>query len=212
MVSHPDDRSVGRFTLIVIGLAWAAAALVLLVASAAGIVLDRPFKDFSRDPVAVLEGPAYIGFVSSMGAVAWAIGCGACLVGALALTGRVRTALICGGLLTAILMADDLLLIHEAYIEIVGLPMMIAPIIYAGLAIGFLVVFREFVRRHGLWILLVACALFAVSAALDVALDEDSPFLIEDGSKLFGIVTWTSFFVLATVREIQTGVTTSDSE
>jgi len=201
-----------RYTLIGVGLAWAAAALILLVASAAGMVLDRPFNDFSRDPVTVLEGPAYIGFVSSLGAVAWAIGCGACLVGALALTGRVRLALICGGLLTAILMADDLLLVHEAYIEFVGLPMMAAPIIYAGLAIGFLVVFREFVRRHGLWILLVACALFAVSAALDVTLDEDSPFLIEDGSKLFGIVTWSSFFVLAAVGEIQAGLAATNTE
>jgi hypothetical protein len=201
-----------RYTLIGVGLAWAAAALILLLASAAGMVLDRPFNDFSRDPVTVLEGPAYIGFVSSLGAVAWAIGCGACLVGALALTGRVRLALTCGGLLTAILMADDLLLVHEAYIEFVGLPMMAAPIVYAGLAIGFLVVFREFVRHHGLWILLVACALFAVSAALDVALDEDSPFLIEDGSKLFGIVTWSSFFVLAAVGEIQAGLAATDTE
>ena len=109
-------------------------------------------------------------------------------------------------------MADDLLLIHEAYIEIVGLPMMTAPIIYAGLAIGFLVVFREFVRRHGLWILLVACALFALSAALDVALDEDSPFLIEDGSKLFGIVTWTSFFVWRPSPRSRRGIAATDTE
>lgn len=202
---HSGEQAVNRLTLLVVGSAWAAAAIVLLVASAAGMVLDRPFNDFSRDPVTVLEGPAYIGFVSSLGAVAWAVGCGACLVGALALSGRVRLALACGGLLTAILMADDLLLVHEAYIEFVGLPMVAAPLIYAGLSIAFLVVFREFLRRHGLWILLVACALFAASAAIDFALDEDAPFIVEDGSKLFGIVTWSGFFVLATVQEIQAG-------
>ena len=211
MVGHSGERAVNRLTLLVVGSAWAAAAVVLLVASAAGMVLDRPFNDFSRDPVTVLEGPAYIGFVSSLGAVGWAIGCGACLVGALTLSGRVRLALLCGGLLTAILMADDLLLVHEAYIEFVGLPMVAAPIIYAGLTIAYLVVFREFLRRHGLWILLVACALFAVSAGLDVTMDEDAPFLIEDGSKLFGIVTWSGFFVLATVRELQTGLATADT-
>jgi hypothetical protein len=200
-----------RFTLIVLGLAWAAAASILLVASAAGMVLDRPFNDFSRDPVTVLEGPAYIGFVSSMGAVGWAIGVGACLVGALALGGRVRLALACGGLLTAVLMADDLLLVHEAYIEHLGLPMVAAPIIYAGLTIGYLVVFREFLRDHGLWILLVACACFALSAGLDVTLDEDAPFLVEDGSKLFGIVTWSSFFVLATVGELQAGIARTET-
>ena len=204
-MGHSGERAVNRLTLLVVGSAWAAAAIVLLLASAAGMVLDRPFNDFSRDPVTVLEGPAYIGFVSSLGAVAWAVGCGACLVGALALSGRVRLALVCGGLLTAILMADDLLLVHEAYIEFVGLPMVAAPIIYAGLSIAFLVVFREFLRRHGLWLLLVACALFAVSAAIDFALDEDAPFIVEDGEKLFGIVTWSGFFVLATVQEIQAG-------
>ena len=47
---------------------------------------------------------------------------------------------------------------------------------------------------------------------IDVALEEDSPFLIEDGSKLFGIVTWTSFFVLAAVGEIQAGLAATDTE
>ena len=85
----------------------------------------------------------------------------------------------------------------------VGLPMVAAPIIYAGLAIAYLVVFRDFLRRHGIWILPLAGAFLAASAGIDVALEEDSPFIAEDGSKLFGIVTWTTFFVAGTVGELR---------
>ena len=203
VLSHLGRGPTKRLTLALLGVAWAAAALVLLMASAAGMVLDRPFGDFSWDATTVLEGPAYIGFVSNVGAVAWALGCGACLVGALAIDGRARLPLACGGLLTAILLADDLFLIHEAYIERVGLPMVAEPIIYAGLGIAYFVTFGDFLRRHGIWLLPLAGALLAVSAGIDAAFEENAPFVVEDGTKLFGIVTWTSFFVSATVAELR---------
>ena len=65
------------------------------------------------------------------------------------------------------------------------------------------VVFRSFLRRHGIWLLLLAGAFLAASAAIDVWFEEDSRFLAEDGSKLFGIVTRTTFFVAATVGELR---------
>ena len=203
MPDHWFAGSTKRFTLALLGVAWAAAALVLLVASAAGIVLDRPLGDFTMDPVTALEGPAYIGFVSSVGAVLWSVGCGACLVGALTLGGRLRLAFLCGGLLTAALLADDLFLIHEAYIEFVGLPPEAAPVAYAALSIAYMVFFRDVLRAHGMWLLPLAWVLFAVSAAVDTALEEDAPFIIEDGSKLFGIATWSGFFVAAVVSELR---------
>ena len=205
MASHLFAGSTRRFTLALLGVAWAAAALVMLVASAAGLVLDRPLGDFTMDPVTALEGPAYIGFVSSVGAVGWSLGCGACLIAALTLDGRARLAFVCGGLLTAILLADDLFLIHEVYVEIVGLPPESMPLAYAALAIAYIAFFRDVLRVHGVWLLLLALALFAVSAAVDTALEEDAPFIVEDGAKLFGIVTWSGFFVAAAVVELRAG-------
>jgi hypothetical protein len=203
MASHVFAGSTKRLTLALVGVGWAAAALVLLMASAAGMVLDRPLGDFTMDPVTALEGPAYIGFVSSVGAVGWSLGCGACLVGSLTIDGRARLAFLCGGLLTAVLLADDLFLIHEAYIEFIGLPPVAAPVAYAGLAIAYIVVFRDFLRAHGIWLLPLACALLAVSAAVDTSLEENAPFIVEDGTKLLGIVTWSSFFVAAAVSELR---------
>ena len=209
MPGHVFAGGTKRFTLALLGVAWAAAALVMLIASAAGMVLDRPLGDFTMDPVTALEGPAYIGFVSSVGAVGWSLGCGACLIGALTLEGRARLAFLCGGALTAILLADDLFLIHEAYIEFIGLPPEAAPLGYAALAIAYIVVFREFLRGHGVWLLLLAWALFAVSAAVDASLEEDAPFIVEDGAKLFGIATWSGFFVAAVVAEIRATATSA---
>ena len=53
------------------------------------------------------------------------------------------------------------------------------------------------------WFLPMAGAFLADSAGVDAALEDDAPFVVEDGTKLFGIVTWTSFFVAATVAELR---------
>ncbi len=208
MHGHLGEQGSRRLTLALLGVAWAAAALVLLVTSAAGIVLDRSFGDFSRDAVVVLDGPAYVGFLSNVGAVAWSLGCGACLVAVLVLDGEPRRALACGGLLTAVLLADDVFLIHEGYLEgSLGLPTIVVPALYAALALAYIVVFRGFLRRHDLWLLLLAGGFLALSAVIDVWFEEDSRFLAEDGTKLVGIFTWTTFFVAATVIELRSSST-----
>jgi hypothetical protein len=176
-----------------------------MVVSAAGAVLDRPIGDLTRDPSAVLDGPAYIGFVSNVGIVVWTLGASACLLAALVLEGPIRWPFVWGGLLTAWLLADDLFLLHESYFNQVHLPEQAAPVIYTVAIVAYGYVYRDFLRRHGVWLLPIAFGLFAISGALDVTLDADSPFLIEDGAKLFGIVTWTVFFTLAAVRELRVG-------
>jgi hypothetical protein len=195
-----------RSPSIALGVAYAATAGLLMVVSAAGAVLDRPIGDLTRDPSAVLDGPAYIGFVSNVGIVVWTLGASACLLAALVLEGPIRWPFVWGGLLTAWLLADDLFLLHESYFNQVHLPEQAAPVIYTVAIVAYAYVYRDFLRRHGLWLLPTAFVFFAISGALDVTLDADSPFLIEDGAKLFGIVTWTVFFTLAAVRELRSGV------
>jgi hypothetical protein len=194
-----------RNPAVTLGGAYVLTAGLLMVVAAAGAVLDRPIGDLTRDPAAVLDGPAYIGFVSNVGIVVWTLGASACLLAALVLEGPIRWPFVWGGLLTAWLLADDLFLLHESYFIQVHLPEQAAPVIYTAAIVAYGYVFRDFLRRHGLWLLPTAFVLFAISGALDVTLDADSPFLIEDGAKLFGIVTWTVFFTLAAVRELRTG-------
>ena len=179
---------------------WVGTALVLLGAIAVGRYLERPFSDFSRDPLAILGGPVYIGFVSQLGIAVWAVGCGACLVGALTLRGDLRRALVHGGVLTAVLMVDDMVQVHESYRDVGAIPL--AQIGYAALAVLFLCTSARAFHRRLLWLYLAA-AFFGVSAALDVALDADSPLFVEDGSKLFGVVTWSCFFVGVTVDALR---------
>jgi hypothetical protein len=198
-----SERVLALGPLAVLGLAYLATVVLMLLVSAAGHVLDRPVGDFTRDPTAVLEGPAYIGFVSSIGAVVWAVGATACLLAVLLLEGRTRSAFLWGGLLTAALLADDLFLLHETYYPQVGVPEKAVPLLYAVAIVAYAVVFRDFLRRHGLLLIPAAAALFAVSGLLDFTLDEEAPFLVEDGAKLLGIVTWTFFFTAAAVRELR---------
>lgn len=194
-----------RNPAVTLGGAYLVTLGLLMVVSAAGAVLDRPIGDFTRDPTAVLDGPAYIGFVSGVGIVVWTLGASACLLAALVLQGPIRWPFVWGGLLTAWLLADDLFLLHESYFNTVGLPEQAAPVIYTVAIVVYGYVYRDFLRRHGLWLLPIAFVLFAISGMLDVTLDADSPFLIEDGAKLLGIVTWTVFFTLAAVTELRRG-------
>ena len=140
MPSHLFAGSTKRFTLALLGVAWAAAALVLLMASAAGMVLDRPFGDFSRwIPSRSSRAPRTSASSRASAPSRWSLGCGACLVGALTLDGRARLALrLRRSADGASSWPTTCFSIHEAYIESVGLPMIAAPIIYAGLAIGVL--------------------------------------------------------------------------
>jgi len=97
-----------------------------------------------RDTVAVLDAPFYIDFVSSVGILLWAGTVSNCLFTAWGLTstqgGRVlMRRFLWAGLLSAFLMTDDALLLHEQVLpDYLGLSSLIAPVIAAGRALLFL--------------------------------------------------------------------------
>ena len=132
----------------------------------------------------------------------WAAGATSCLVAALALAPH-RVAFAVGAVLTAALMLDDLFLLHEEYYPRVGVPEGATPAVYACAVVAYVVAFRGFLSMHGLLMLPLAFGFFAISASLDAALEEASPFLVEDGAKLAGIATWTAVFLTAAVTELR---------
>jgi len=189
--------------LLVLAVGWLVALALIALIAVAAHALDRPVGDLTRDPVAVLDGPAYIGVLSNIGAVVWAVGLSACLIAVIVHGFDRWSPFLWGGLLTGLLLADDLFLLHEAYYPSVGIPEKGYPILYAAAFVAYLVVFRGFLASNAGWLLLLAAALFAASALLDLALDEDAPFLIEDGFKLLGIVAWTVLFLMAAIKELR---------
>lgn len=165
--------------------------------------------DLLRDPLAVAEMSetcckVYFGAVSSAGVLLWASGAAICVFAAsvLAVSSRqIRQAifLFSAGLLTGILVLDDLFLVHDNILPAFGVSQPAVYGTYALLCSAYILVsWRQILaNRYGL--LAVAIALFGASIKIDWLFHSDHPvrILLEDGAKLCGIFAWTSFHIIA---------------
>ncbi len=190
-----------RPVLAVLAAAYAATAAVVIAILVGSRVGDRPSGDFVRDPVTVLDGAVYVGLVSHLGTIVWSAAATSCFLAAIVLGGRTRRAFAWAGVLTTALLVDDVFLVHETYAEETGGSERHVLALYPIALAAYVVVYRTFLRRHDAWLLVIALALFGVSAIVDVRDAEE--YLLEDSAKLFGIVTWCVVFAAASVRELR---------
>lgn len=186
-------------------LAAALPALLLVgLGSAAAQIRTGDPTDALRDPTAVLSSDPTIGVVSNVGVVAWVVSVTACLMAAVILRRRGRAAaeqgfLLSAGLLTVVLLIDDLFLVHDLLLPVVlGVPEILTFGIY--LAIAVIHFGRHWRTMLGTpWsVLALALVAFGLSLGLDVALAETEalvPRVAEDASKYVGIALWTWFHV-----------------
>jgi hypothetical protein len=172
---------------------------VVLVVFALSRATDRPLEYFTREPADALDAPAYVGALSNLGALVWGIAA-TCALLAWAVDRSLRP-LLFGGLLTLLLLGDDFYRLHEDYYPRIGIRQRFANIAYFLLVVGYLAVFRDYLRARGGWLLLAAFGLLGASAGLDILYrDQDA---IEDAVKLFGIACWATFFALAAYDELR---------
>lgn len=181
----------------------AVAVLALLVVAA--VLADVPVEQLTRDPIATAEVSALTGVASNLGALAWMAGATTCLFTALVIARdgartELRRFLVWAGLLTALLCADDLFLLHESIGAALDVSERVILSGYAVLLIGGLWRFRDVLATTDLPLLAAALALFATSLAVDVvqesleALLGPGRILLEDGSKILGAVGWLGYF------------------
>lgn len=207
-----------RYDIRIGAIVHTGAAAILVVIGIAALVSDVASADLVRDPTAVLEGPFHAGVLSSIGILGWTTaaaigGFGAALVD----DRRLRQYLIATSALTTVLALDDLLLFHDEIApEHLGIPENAVLAVLAVAAAGYAVAFRaELTAIDDLTFLLAASLTwFGASVFLDVVADDwfgRHHFLVEDGCKFVGIVTWGAFVVLTTLRQVRpaTGVTRS---
>lgn len=177
-------------------LAWIWLPAVLLLAAI--VVQDRvPDEELLRDPAQITDSSASTGLVSNLGMVAWT-GAAVAFLGAGYVLRRLdaprdRIALlISGGLLTAVLLIDDLFLIHERTLEDrLGVPQAVTLAIYGVMAVAWAIVFRQQLRSTPFVLAAVALAGLGVSAVVDLV-DSGRWYepVLEDGSKFLAILAW----------------------
>jgi hypothetical protein len=172
-----------------------AGVLLLALVKLAAFAVGEPVSNFTKDAVAVVEVPWYTGSVSLITCMVWAAAASLSLFVAWAAPAARRRMLSLGAF-TTLLAVDDAMLIHDQIGPGHGVPEKLFPIVYAICA---LLLLREMLRgstRAVTVTFLLGAAFLAVSTAFDVVF-HDLSFVVEDGAKLLGAMTWATVPVLA---------------
>lgn len=179
-----------------LALAYVPGLLLLLAVTAAAGRAGVPFADVSRDAIAVLRAPPWIGALSSAGVLVWCAAAAICLHASASANGVRRPFLLHAGLLSALLTLDDLYLLHEVVAPTwLGVRQRYVYVLYAAVTLGFLVWHARFLRASPAWpVLAIALVLLGASMGLDMVpgIPEDAA-LLEDGAKFLGACGWLAF-------------------
>ena len=195
-----DLRRQARLLTPLLGV-WFVGFTIIAIAA---IQTRIPRTSLFLDPTALSNLPWYVGLLSNLGVLAWTVAAASALGGAWVAqqTRRPSAArfLGWGGLAATLLLLDDLFLLHSSAIpktlgvsKVVGLAVVIAPTLI------WLARFPHEIVRTRWLILTCALSCFAFSVASDQALlPGPSSLLLEDGSKLLGVLAWMVYFVITT--------------
>lgn len=159
-----------------------------------------PIGWFTRDPTVILKGPPYVGFISNIGMLVWSFTAAICVFSAITSHKNnqleVAKYLLCSGLLTLLLLIDDMFMLHDSFFpNFLKIPEKLVYLTYAILVLGYLIRFRKEIIKNEYVILFIAFFFFGFSVLSDMFLPQQGmEFLFEDGLKIFGIVTWFIFF------------------
>jgi hypothetical protein len=179
-----------------------------------------PIEALTRDPLAILDKPFYLGALSSIGILFWCASAAFCLFSFLVLKQRRQgrdfaNFFLASSGITLFLLLDDLFLIHE---QIFPIYLNLSENLVLGghvvILLSYLICFRKIILRTEFLILLAALGFFALSILADLdmialpptSVREGIEALLEDGLKLLGIATWCTYFARAGLEQINSAI------
>ena len=187
-------------------------------------ILSRVLEDaslafFLRDIVATGNLPFFAGFVSQLEGILWSASLSVCLFALIVMQRQnsdfagSKRFFLQGGILTSMLLLDDVFLFHE---EIAPDYLHISEkvVIATYLIMGIVFVFSNWreILSSEYFILTLALAMFGASIFLDATPIEVFParyfweqleLFLEDGFKFAGIATWLTYFVRHAIQRIE---------
>lgn len=185
-------------------------AIMIAIRIQTGIAI----AEFTRDPLGFTDIPVYKGVLSNLGVLIWSAAAAVCfftygVIHRWSAGGVNSHFLLAGGLITALLALDDLFMLHEVVFPVhLGVPQNIVYATHAVLLLWFLVWYRSTILQTDYLLLALSFAGFGLSVGFDATASLYSVpglYIFEDGGKLFGIVSWTAYFTLVSVRHITSG-------
>ncbi len=208
-----DIRNQFRNAAPILVMVYAFTTAILSIVIFLGIENDIELDHFTQDPAAIMDTPFYLGFFSYIGILFW---CGSAMLCFFAYNILPRTNenkrsvsfLLYSGLISTLLMFDDLFLLHEFVLpEYFYLSKNMVYIIYVNIIVFYLVFFRIELMETEFIILVIASAMIGSSQFVDLLpmpIPEDS--FLEDAVKLFGIVTWFTYYARYCYQKIKPAV------
>jgi len=191
LIARLADLS-GVFALPLAGL-----GVVLLIHFGLGTSIAR----LTRDPLATANLSPLTGLLSSLGVLVWAATVTVCLFGARIHRDRPQRSEERGfflgfGVLSAVLLIDDLFRIHDYYSDYIGVGEHMLFALYGVVTIALLLRYQRFIRSASWSLLAIAFVCFATSIVVDANLVTlpIGHHLAEDGSKWLGICAWCAYF------------------
>lgn len=182
---------------MIAGISW---LFMLAIAIPASLFYDIPVRNLTRDATYISNAGFYIGLISNLGIVLWAGAAAICLLVYAMLRERVWASraplfFLASALFTLVMLGDDLMQLHSIIPEYFGIKQKGIIAVYGLGAALYLYWFRAHILASDYMPLVVALALFAVSAAIDLIPGEfRGQYLLEDGTKFAGIATWFAYF------------------
>jgi len=177
-----------------------------------GAYYNIPIVRFTGDPTVILGGRPFTGVISNVGVLFWCATSAICFF-SFAIYGKTRNALtarflLFSGLLTLLLLLDDLFVLHETIFPVYfHIPQTAVYLGYLILISMYFYKFKEIIAETEYTLLFIACSFFGVSVISDIFLPQKGlEYLVEDGFKLFGIVTWFIYFIRTCFIQIQEAV------
>lgn len=210
---RPPAESLARLIFVIYLPALCFLAAVVVAARRGGL----PVGDLTRDPLQILNQPPYLGIVSNVGVLLWCMAASIALLAATAVPadprrGETKRFLLWTGLLSALVLLDDLFMFHEIVIpQLTHIDEHFVYMVYIAIGIGYAVRFRRELLGDSALLVLLATAFMTVSLVTDQGYTlslifgrkvvPDSYFL-EDGSKFLAQASWAGFVARRALRAL----------
>lgn len=180
------------------------AGLILSAVYLVCVHTDTPVWMFTRDPADITLSSPFIGIVSNICILLWCATAAICFFAFSALHnqahGKMAAFFLFSGLITSVLLLDDLFLLHERiFPEYFHWRQRYIYVSYVSIVLAHLIAFRKVILKSNFIILGMALVFFLLSVVVDcisAKMGEFLPFfhLYEDGFKLFGLASWLGYF------------------
>ncbi|MBK4730213.1 hypothetical protein JJD41_10120 [Oxynema sp. CENA135] len=168
-----------------------------------------PMGHLSRDLSVIANLPAHAGFLSQIGIFFWSGTTGICLlsykvVSNFPRTDPIKRFFLISAIFTLILGIDDAFVLHEDIFPAIGIPEKLVLLSYALFLSFYLVKFFRVILQTEYLLLVTPLFFFGLSIFIDLlsrlrpdflGIHDDIRLLLEDGTKLVGIVSWFIYFL-----------------